>query len=96
MTIKGATATQNITANFTVDQFTVTFVAGPSGEIRGDQHQTVSYQESTSAVTAIPDRGCRFTNWTDANKKVVGTSATLKLTDVSCDRRITANFERLW
>ena len=91
-----ATATQNITANFTVDQYTVTFVAGPRGEIRGDQHQTVDFQGSTRAVTALPDRGCRFVNWTDANKKVVSTSATLKLTDVSCDRRITANFERLW
>jgi hypothetical protein len=45
-------------------------------------------------VTALPDRGYVFVNWTDASNKVVGSTVTLKLTNIVGDRRIMANFRK--
>jgi uncharacterized repeat protein (TIGR02543 family) len=44
-------------------------------------------------VTAEPKNGYRFTNWTDATGKIVGTDPTLSLADVTSDSAISANFE---
>ena len=92
--VKGATASQSITANFAINQYQVSFVAGPHGKIVGDTSQLVSRGGCTAQVTAIPDRGFGFLNWTDGSNKVVGSSATLKLTNIVSDRRITANFRK--
>ena len=92
LTVKNVQASQNITANFAINQYLILFVAGNHGDIIGDQHQMVNYGGSTTTVTAVPDRGHRFVNWTDASNHVVGCSATLKLTNVTAGRVITANF----
>jgi len=83
----------SVTANFAVNQYSVTFVAGLHGSITGTTAQTVSYGGSTTSVTAVPTRGYRFVNWTDANSHVVGSSAALKLTNVTSSQKITANFK---
>jgi hypothetical protein len=72
----------------------VDFFEGHHGAIKGDEHQTVSYGGSTTSVTAVPDRGYRFVNWTDQNRKVVGTCADFRLSYVTDCKQITANFER--
>jgi len=92
--IKGATASQSITANFAINRYQVSFVAGPHGRIAGDQDQTVSHGGCTALVTAIPDRGYGFVNWTDSSNKIAGTAATLKLNNIMSDKRIQANFRK--
>jgi len=84
----------SVTASFAVNQYTVTFVAGLHGSISGTTTQTVSYGGSTTSVTAVPTRGYRFVNWTDANSHVVGSSTALKLTNVTASQKITANFSK--
>jgi len=91
--VKGAMASQSISANFAINQYQVSFVAGPHGKIAGDPSQTVSHGGCTAQVSAVPDRGYDFVNWTDSSNKVVGTSTALKLANIVSDRRITANFK---
>jgi len=88
------TANITVTASFAANQLTVTFVAGTHGTISGVTVQTVSYGGSTSSVTAVPSRGYRFINWTDANGHVVSSSAALTLTNVTASQKITANFSK--
>ena len=93
-TDSNVTANITVTANFAVTQFTVTFVAGSNGSISGSTNQTVNYGASTSSVTAVPSRGYRFVNWTDANSHVVGSSASLTISNVTANQKITANFSK--
>ena len=53
----------------------------------------VSDGGSTTAVTAVPGKGFHFVNWTDANNHVVSYSATLKFSNVTASKRVTANFK---
>jgi len=87
-------ASKNITANFALNKFTVTFVANPHASIDGMKKQTVDYGGSTISVTVVPKTGYHFVNWTDANKNVVSTSATLTLENVQTNQKITANCSR--
>jgi uncharacterized repeat protein (TIGR02543 family) len=92
LTVNNVAASQNITANFAINQYTITFVAGPHGSISGTTKQTVNYGDSTTSVTAVPNTGYNFVNWTDTNSNVVSSSATLTLTNVTATQKITANF----
>ena len=84
----GVASNLNIKANFEVYQYRVDFIAGPHGAIKGDEHQTVTYGGAATAVTAIPDRGYRFVNWTDENHRALGTSKVLQLSYVTGGKRI--------
>ncbi len=89
--VTNVTSNQTITANFTPQTFTVTFLAGPGGSLGGTTTQTVAYGGSTSAVTAVPSTGHSFTNWTGT-----GFTATvanpLTIGPVTADLTLTANF----
>ncbi len=69
----------------------INFVAGPHGSITGTTAQIVNYGGSTNSVTAVPDTGYHFVSWT-YRRKIVSTSATLILTNVTTSQVITANF----
>jgi sugar lactone lactonase YvrE len=84
---------QNLIAYFAANQYQVTFVAGAHGELTGKKVQSVSDGGSTTAVTAVPGKGFHFVNWTDANNHVVSYSATLKFSNVTASKRVTANFK---
>jgi len=56
---------KNVTANFAINTYTLTYTAGPGGTISGTTSQTVSYGGSGTAVTAVPNTGYYFVNWSD-------------------------------
>ncbi|MDQ5954175.1 MAG: hypothetical protein QG583_103, partial [Patescibacteria group bacterium] len=66
---------------------TLTYVAGSGGSISGNTSQTVILGADGTAVTAVPDEGYEFTNWSDA-------STTNPRTDINVTGSIsvTANF----
>ncbi len=72
--------------------FTVSFVPGAHGSISGTASQTVTSGGNTTAVTAVPDSGYRFMNWTGDNGFVATTDNPLTLTNVTANHTITANF----
>jgi len=53
----------NITANFGIDSFTVTFEAGANGSLTGTLVQVIPYGGACSPVTAVPDANYTFTEW---------------------------------
>jgi len=80
------TANVDVTANFAPDTFTLTYTAGtgvPSPRIP----QTVSYGEDGTLVTAVPDTGFHFVDWSDG----ILTAARTDL-DVTANVDVTANF----
>ena len=77
--------------NFTASQqsFTLTYTAGANGSISGTTPQTVNYGASGTAVTAVPNTGYHFVNWTGG---VTSTGNPLTVTNVTSNMTITANF----
>jgi hypothetical protein len=55
----------NVSAQFAIDTFTLTYTAGANGSISGATPQTVNYGASGSAVTAAPNPGYHFVKWSD-------------------------------
>ena len=75
------------TANFAINTYTLTYTAGPNGTVSGLTGQTVNYGGSGSAVTAVPNTGYQFVNWSDgstANPRTDG--------NVKASLSVTANF----
>jgi hypothetical protein len=61
------TADLTVTAEFAVDQYTLTYLAGPNGAVTGLTPQDVDCGGSGAAVTAVPDPGYHFTSWSDGS-----------------------------
>jgi uncharacterized repeat protein (TIGR02543 family) len=81
------TANISVTANFAINTYTLTYAAGANGSITGTTPQTVDYGASGTAVTAVPDTGYHFVNWSDASTDNPRTD-----TNVTADVSVTANF----
>jgi uncharacterized repeat protein (TIGR02543 family) len=81
------TADKNVTANFTIDTFALTYTAGSNGTISGTSSQTVDYSNSGSAVTAVPDAHYHFVDWSDSSTQNPRTDI-----NVTADVTVTANF----
>jgi len=66
---------------------TLTYTAGANGTISGTTPQTVNYGANGTAVTAVPNTGYHFVNWSDS-------STTNPRTDLSVTNSltVTANF----
>ena len=77
----------SVTANFVINTYTLTYAAGTNGTVTGATNQTVNYGASGSPVTAVPNTGYHFINWSD------GLSANPR-TDINVTGSIsvTANF----
>jgi hypothetical protein len=77
----------SVTANFAIDQYTLSYDAGKNGTIKGTATQKIDYGGSGSPVTAVPAEGYHFLNWSDG-------VATAKRIDskVTADFAVTANF----
>jgi plastocyanin len=69
----------------------VTFSAGPGGSLTGSINQSVAEGGSTTPVTAIPDGGFSFVNWTGAGFTSTGANP-LTLSGVTQAYALTANF----
>jgi len=82
-----------VTANFTINQYTVTFAAGANGGVTGTSPQTVDHGGNCTAVDAVPATDYRFLNWTGTGG-FVSIDDPLTVTNVTSDMTITANFTR--
>lgn len=85
-------ADQSITANFAIDTFEVTFAAGIHGTLTGVTDQIIDYDANATAVTAVPDTGYHFVNWTGTGGFVTSTANPLTVKNVKTVQNITANF----
>jgi autotransporter-associated beta strand protein len=81
------TANVSVTATFAIDTFTLTYAAGPNGTLTGATSQTVDYGTDGSAITAIPDTGYHFVDWSDSSTANPRTD-----TNVAANVNVTANF----
>ena len=76
-----------ITANFAVNVYTLTYLAGPNGAIDGYNRQPVASGGSGLPVTALAAAGYHFVGWSD------GAAANPRTdTNVTADRTVTAAF----
>ena len=84
-----------ITANFiegSVPVYTVTFSADSNGSISvGATTQSIAEGDSTSEVTANPDPGYKFDNWTGTNGYTSAANP-LKIPNIKSDMNVTAHF----
>ena len=60
-------AAVTLTAQWTLNNYTVNFFAGSHGTISGTTPQSVNHGSSTSQVSALPDANYHFVNWSDAS-----------------------------
>ena len=77
----------DVTAGFAINSYTLTYTAGTNGSLSGTASQTVNYSTSGTAITAVPDAGYHFTNWSDNSTNNPRTD-----TNVTNDLSVTANF----
>ncbi|HZZ98786.1 MAG TPA: InlB B-repeat-containing protein [Candidatus Saccharimonadia bacterium] len=77
----------SVTANFSINTYTLSYTAGTHGSLTGTTPQTVNSGASGTAVTAVPASGYHFVNWSDASVQNPRTDIS-----VSADHSVTANF----
>ena len=77
----------SVTANFAIDTFTLDYAAGFGGSLSGDTSQVVDYNSNGTAVTALPDTGYHFVDWSDASTDNPRTDL-----NVTVNISVTANF----
>ncbi|MFZ4632288.1 MAG: InlB B-repeat-containing protein [Patescibacteria group bacterium] len=87
ITHTGVTTNINLTANFAINQNTLTYVAGANGFISGNALQFIDYNSSGSSVTAVPSNGYHFVNWSDNSVQNPRTDL-----NVVANISVTANF----
>jgi formylglycine-generating enzyme required for sulfatase activity len=61
------TADINVTATFSINEYTLTYTAGDNGSITGETPQTVNHGASGTAVEAVPTTGYHFIRWSDTS-----------------------------
>jgi uncharacterized protein (TIGR02145 family) len=71
-----------------VQDYTLTYTAGANGTITGSSPQSIDYGSSGTAVTAIPNTGYYFVNWSDGSTQNPRTD-----TNITGSVNVTANFE---
>jgi uncharacterized repeat protein (TIGR02543 family) len=78
-----------VTANFAINVYTLTYTAGTNGLIDGlaQVTQTVAHGSDGTPVTAVPDEGYHFVDWSDGT-----VTAARQETSVTGDIAVTANF----
>jgi uncharacterized repeat protein (TIGR02543 family) len=80
-------ANKSVTANFTINTYTLAYTAGTNGSLTGTSPQTVNHGASGTEVTAVPAENYHFVNWSDGVLTASRTDA-----NVSGDINVTANF----
>lgn len=92
LTVTNVVAPHSYTANFAINTYVLNFLAGTGGSIVGTTPQTVNYFANAATVTAVPNAGYRFVNWTDSVGSIVATTADLTVNSVTVANTYTANF----
>ena len=58
----------SVTANFAIDTYTLTYIAGANGSITGSDPPNGQLRDATARpVTAVPATGYHFVNWSDGS-----------------------------
>ena len=76
-----------VTASFAINMYTLTYIPGDNGSITGDSPQIVAHGANGSMVTAVPDEGYHFVQWSDGSTANPRTD-----TGVTGDIVVTASF----
>lgn len=61
------TADATVTANFAANSYHLAYAGGANGTLSGATSQTVNYGTSGTAVTAVPNAGYHFVQWSDGS-----------------------------
>ncbi len=69
-----------LTAQWTLNSYTVNFLAGAHGAISGTTPQTISHGSNSSQITAVPNTNYHFVNWSDASTVNPRTISSVKTT----------------
>jgi len=90
MASTNVSATSNLTvqANFEINTYTMTYIAGAGGDVNLGS-ETVNHGADGTAVTATPNGGYKFLNWT--GDETSGANP-ITLTSLTGAKTITANF----
>ncbi|MEI6623924.1 MAG: hypothetical protein WCP28_18685, partial [Actinomycetes bacterium] len=80
-------ANKSVTAEFSINTYTLQYNAGSNGSIEGSTTQVVNYGGSGTPVTAAPDSGYAFVKWSDDVMTATRTDS-----DVSANTSVTASF----
>ena len=86
-TFSNVTANHTITASFAINTYTLTYTAGDHGTLSGETTQTVAYGGTGTPVTANPDTGYHFVDWSDSSTDNPRTDS-----NVTANLSVTANF----
>ncbi len=81
------TADISVTAAFAINTYTLTYTAGANGSITGSSPQTVNHGANGTSVTAVPNSGYHFVQWSDGSTANPRTD-----TAVTADISVTAAF----
>jgi len=81
------TADLTVTANFALNTYTLTYLAGANGSISGPTPQTVNHGANGTQVTAVPNGGYYFSQWSDGVLTAARTD-----TNVTASITVTASF----
>ena len=79
-----------VTAIFAINTYTLAYLAGTNGTISGANPQTVNYGASGVPVSAVPNPGYAFANWSDGLASATRTDA-----NVTSNLTVTASFVAL-
>lgn len=84
------TADKTVKAIFKKQRYVLKYETSGNGYIEGESIQNVDYGDSSLTVTAIPEIGNKFVEWSDGLKTPTRTDR-----DINSDKIITAKFEKL-
>jgi len=79
----------------TANTYEFNFLSAANGSITGTTPQTITYGESSDPVTADPDAGYKFANWTGSSWFKTTTVNPLTIANVKSDMTLTANFAEI-
>jgi uncharacterized protein DUF1566/List-Bact-rpt repeat protein len=81
----------NAACSANIQTYAITFSAGTGGSLEGIPSQQVNYGSSNSAVTAVPQNGYHFVDWTE-NGIITSFSAALTVANINSTHSYLANF----
>lgn len=79
-----------VTANFAINTYTLNYAAGPNGTVVGNLSQNVNHGSDGTTITAMPDQGYVFVDWSDSS-----TVNSRLDTNVTGNVNVVANFQPL-
>jgi len=92
LVIEKITRDFELTAQFKMIEYTVTFKTVGNGYISGNSKQTIYYGSSTALVEALAYDNSLFDGWYSENNELISDNSTISLTNILRDRTVYAKF----